>query len=276
MLDHGDLEGVSLVCAPGAGDPGDPVQVEVQRALLAHCEARRDRFAVLDGPPGAVDVAGLDPRAEVAESAFAAFYHPWLEVADPETGATAAAPPGGHVLGVFARTDAARGVWKAPAGEVVRGATGLAQALGDAEQELLNPRGVNLIRNFPGRGILVWGARTLSLDAEWKYVPVRRTLIFLEASIDRGLQWVVFEPNAEPTWARVRETVGRFLSDQWRAGAFQGRKPEEAFFVRCDATTMTQADIDNGRLVALVGVAMLKPAEFVVFRIGQWTAEAQS
>ena len=275
MLDHADLDGVSLVCAPGVGDPGNPAHVIIQRGLVAHCEARRDRFAVLDGPAGAVDLAGLDPRASVADSAFAAFYHPWIEIADPETGTPVMAPPGGHVLGVYARSDAERGVFEAPANEALVGATGLAQEIGDAAQEMLNPRGVNLIRRFPGRGILVWGARTLSSDPEWKYVPVRRLFIFLETSIDRGLQWVVFEPNAEPTWVQVRAAVEQFLLDQWRAGALQGPRPQDAFFVRCDRGTMTQADIDAGRLICEIGVAPVRPAEFVIFRIGQWTAEAQ-
>ena len=247
----------------------------IQRALIAHCEAQRFRFAVLDGPPGVVGLDALDPRATLGDSGYAAVYHPWIEVADPETGAAAAAPPGGHVLGVYARTDAARGVFKAPANEVVVGAQGLAQEIGDAGQDVLNPRGVNVIRRFSGRGIRVWGARTLSAASEWKYVPVRRLLIFLEASIHRGLDWVFFEPNAEPTWAYVRERAETFLTEQWRAGAFQGARPNEAFYVRCDRTIMTQADIDTGRLVVEIGVAPLKPAEFVIFRIGQWTAEAQ-
>jgi phage tail sheath protein FI len=274
MLDHEDMDHVSLVSAPGVGDPSHPDQLAVQRALVAHCEAGRHRFAVLEGPPGAADPAGLAPRATLGETGYAALYHPWIKVADPETGAPTQAPPGGHVLGVYARTDAERGVFKAPANQVVVGALAVAQEIGDAAQELLNPRGVNVIRKFSGRDIRVWGARTLSQNSEWKYVPVRRLFIFLERSIDRGLGWVVFEPNGEELWARVSDTVRLFLRGQWRAGAFQGRTEQEAFFVRCDASTMTQDDIDNGRLVAVIGVAPLKPAEFVIFRIGQWTAES--
>jgi len=275
-LDDEELAEASLVHAPGIGDPDDAGHVRILRALIAHCEGRGDRFAVLDGPAGSIDPATFDPRRVLGETAYAAVYHPWIDVADPDTGAAATAPPGGHVLGVYARTDLERGVFKAPAGETLRGAAGLAQVIDDAGQALLNPRGVNLIRSFAGRGILVWGARTLSPDAEWKYVPVRRTVIFLEHSIDRGIQWVVFEPNAEPTWVQVRAAVEQFLLDQWRGGALQGSRPQDAFYVRCDRGTMTQADIDTGRLVCEVGVALVRPAEFVIFRIGQWTAEAQS
>ena len=254
---------VALVYAPDAlATPG------LAQALIAHAERLRDRFAVLDAPCHGDPLA---PRAGW-DSRYAAYYHPWLTVADP-AGGTRLVPPGGHVLGIYVRVDIARGVFKAPANEVVAGALGLEREVTEAEQAVLNPAGVNVIRTVPGRGIRVWGARTLSSDPEWKYVNVRRLFIFLERSIDRGTQWVVFEPNGERLWARVTDTIRNFLRAQWRAGALQGRTEREAFFVKCDRTTMTQADLDSGRLICEIGVAPVKPAEFVIFRIGQWTAD---
>jgi len=167
-------------------------------------------------------------------------------------------------------SDAERGVHKAPANETVRGAAALEFQITKGEQDVLNPRGVNVIRAFPGRGIRIWGARTLSSDALWKYINVRRLFIYLEESIDEGTQWVVFEPNNEKLWVRVIATVTAFLTRVWRDGALMGTTPEEAFIVKCDRTTMTQNDIDNGRLICIIGVAPVKPAEFVTFRIAQW------
>ena len=178
-------------------------------------------------------------------------------------------PPGGHVAGVYARVDQEKGVHKAPANEVVNGALGLEFNITKGEQDVLNPRGVNCIRAFPGRGILIWGARTAASDPAWKYLNVRRLFIFVEKSIELGTQWVVFEPNDEKLWARVKQTINQFLMGVWRSGALMGTTEEEAFFVKCDRTTMTQNDIDNGRLVVLVGIAPVKPAEFVIFRIAQ-------
>jgi phage tail sheath protein FI len=179
------------------------------------------------------------------------------------------------VLGVYARVDAERGVFRAPANATVAGVVDLKSAVTDAEQDVLNPRGVNVIRRFPGRGILVWGARTLSSNALWKYVSVRRLLIFIERSIYEGTQWVIFEPNDEPVWARVRSTIRLFLRAQWRQGALLGATEDEAFFVRCDRTTMSQVDIDDGRLVCEIGIAPVRPAEFVIFRSFQHTAESE-
>ena len=193
----------------------------------------------------------------------------------PEPGPPRLIPPGGHVLGVYARTDSERGVFKAPANEVLRGVLDLEFAIDDATQDVLNPRGVNVTRNFPGRGIRVWGARTISSNALWKYVSVRRLFIFLERSIYEGTQWVVFEPNDDRLWARVVDTIRLFLRDQWRLGALFGRTEQEAFFITCDRTTMTLDDILNGRLICEIGVAPVRPAEFVVFRIFQSTAESQ-
>ena len=191
-----------------------------------------------------------------------------------------AIPPAGHVLGVYARTDIDRGVHKAPANEVVRGIVGLRRTVNKEQQDILNPYPVNInvIRDFRenNRGIRVYGGRVITSDSDWKYVNVRRLLIFIEASIERGLQWVVFEPNAEPLWARVRRVISNFLTVVWRNGALEGIKPEEAFFVKCDRTTMTQTDIDNGQLIVLVGVAPVKPAEFVIVRIGLWTARSDT
>ena len=171
----------------------------------------------------------------------------------------------------FASEGRHRGVWKAPANEVIELATGLERAISRVEQSRLNNLHANCLRHISERGVRVMGARTLSSDSDWKYVPVRRLLLFLESSIDRGLQWVVFEPNDEPTWARVRQAVTNFLITVWRSGALQGATADEAFFVRCDFTTMTQDDIDNGRLICEIGIAPVKPAEFVIFRIQQKT-----
>jgi phage tail sheath protein FI len=256
---------IALVYVPGAS-------IEVARKVVTHCEALRYRFGVLDGPFNLP--AGFEPRSAIGASSRAALYAPWLLVGDlADSRRSRAVPPGGHVAGAYARTDLARGVHKAPANEEIVGATGVTQAIDATAQERFNPRGVNVLREFPERGLRVWGARTLSADAEWKYVNVRRLFIYLEHSIDRGTQWAVFEPNGERTWARVRDSVRNFLRTVWREGALLGRTEDEAFFVRCDRTTMTQNDLENGRLICVVGAAPIKPAEFIVFRIGQHTAE---
>ena len=179
------------------------------------------------------------------------------------------------MLGVYARSDTERGVFKAPANEIVRGALDLENEINDEVQDTLNPKGVNVIRSFPGRGIRVWGARTITSNALWKYVSVRRLFIFLERSIYENTQWVVFEPNDDRLWARVTDTIRLFLRTQWRLGALFGRTEQEAFFITCDRTTMTQDDILNGRLICEIGIAPVRPAEFVIFRVFQNTAEAQ-
>ena len=199
---------------------------------------------------------------------------PWIRVFDADSGAEKLVPPGGHITGIYARNDVERGVFKAPANVVVRGALELQFDLTDSQQAQLNPRGVNVIRSFRERGLLVWGARTLSADPLWKYVNVRRLFIFIEASIYRGTQWVVFEPNDERLWARVRQTITEFLRTQWRAGALSGATEEEAFFVKVDRSTMSDDDINNGRLIAEIGIAPTRPAEFVIFRIAQLTSSA--
>ena len=247
----------------------------------------RYRFAVLDGrqPPND-SLADVRAQRQQFDTKYAALYHPWLLTANPFPKTPAAVgqpyqvPPTGHVLGVYARTDVERGVHKAPANEVVRGINGVQRMLSKGEQDILNPSPVNInvIRDFRpnNRGIRIWGGRVITSDTDWKYVNVRRLLIFIEHSLDRGLQWVVFEPNAEPLWARVRRAIASFLRVVWRNGALEGTKVEEAFFVKCDRTTMTQADIDNGRLICVIGVAPVKPAEFVIIQIGLWTAHADT
>jgi len=259
---------VALVYAPGVGD-------DIAAAVVEHCDRLRFRFAIVDAPEGVVDDSALQPRERIADSTHAAFYYPWIIVADPDTGERRPLPPGGHVLGVYARTDAERGVFKAPANEVLRGAVGLERDVGEGAQDELGRRGVNLIRDFPERGIRVWGARTLSSDSQWKYVNVRRLFIFLERSIYEGTRWVVFEPNDERLWQRVIDTIRLFLRGQWRSGALAGRTEKEAFFIRCDRTTMTQDDILNGRLICEIGIATVRPAEFVILRFLQRTAEAR-
>jgi phage tail sheath protein FI len=216
------------------------------------------------------------PRRKITDTKYAALYYPWIHISDPKTGARKIVPPGGHVLGVYARTDSERGVFKAPANEILRGVLELTADIDDNKQDTLNPRGINAIRQFPGRGIRVWGARTLTSDALWKYVSVRRLFIFLERSIYEGTRWVVFEPNDDRLWARVIDTIRLFLRTQWRLGALFGRTEEEAFFITCDRTTMTQDDILYGRLICEIGIAPVRPAEFVIFRILQHTAEAQN
>ncbi|MGL4790221.1 MAG: phage tail sheath family protein, partial [Anaerotignaceae bacterium] len=206
------------------------------------------------------------------DSEYAAMYHPWVKVLDPLTKNTTAIPPSGSIAGVYARTDSTRGVHKAPANEIVSACVGLDCNYTAGEQDILNPKGVNLIRSFPGQGIRVWGARTVSSNSLWRYVNVRRLFIFIEESIRVSTNWVVFEPNDQILWLRVRRTIELFLTDLWRAGALSGGTAEDAFFVDIGANTMTQGDIDNGRLICVIGIAPVKPAEFVIFRITQKTS----
>ncbi|MGV8174268.1 MAG: phage tail sheath subtilisin-like domain-containing protein [Methanothrix sp.] len=257
-----ELDDISIVCIPD--EPKFPAAIA--DALVTQCENRKDRIAILQAEQSSTDIPKLRPSKATK---YAAFYYPWIKILDPLTGMPMLVPPGGHVAGVYARVDQDKGVHKAPANEVVNGALGLEFNITKGEQDVLNPRGVNCIRAFPGRGILIWGARTAASDPAWKYVNVRRLFIFVEKSIELGTQWVVFEPNDEKLWARVKQTINQFLSGVWRSGALMGTTEDEAFFVKCDRTTMTQSDIDNGRLIVLVGIAPVKPAEFVIFRIAQ-------
>jgi phage tail sheath protein FI len=279
LAEFEQLEDISIVAAPGHSAYSASFQA-IQQALISHAERRRAyRIVVLDTPPDLAVSEASNVRAAI-DSTYAALYYPWITIANPlwrpgldQVPREINVPPSGHLCGIYARTDNERGVWKPPANEVVRGALRFESDINFAEQEVLNPLGVNCLRYFPGRGFRVWGARTASSDPEWKYVNVRRYFIYLEASIDRGTQWAVFEPNGQALWANVKETIASFLYNEFLSGALLGSTPEEAFFVRCDRSTMTQADLDNGRLIALVGVAALKPAEFVIFRIGQKTAD---
>jgi uncharacterized protein len=275
-----NIEEVSILAVPGRTTPA------VQQALIDQCEAQLYRFAVLDGPPPPDDsIADVQNLRQQFDTKYAALYHPWLLIEDPfptnlQQIANFPIPPSGSVMGVYARTDDDRGVHKAPANEVVNGIIGLQRTLYKGEQDILNPFPVNInvIRDFrkDNRSIRIWGARVITSDPDWIYVNVRRLMIFLEQSLNIGLQWVVFEPNAEPLWARVKRTITNFLTTVWRNGALEGTKPEEAFFVKCDSTTMTQDDIDNGRLIVVIGVAPVRPAEFVIIRIGLWTAGSQT
>lgn len=263
-----DFAEITLVAAPGVATD------EVTRLLVDHvARPSRYRFAVLDAPKGAT-VAQVQAFRAAYDSKHAALYYPWVLAADPLGGAPIALPPSGFACAIFARTDAMRGVWKAPANEVVTGALGLERDITTRMQEVLNPAGVNCFRALSGRGIRIWGGRTMSSDPEWKYVNVRRLMTYLESSLDKGLQWAVFEPNAPELWAKIAQAATDFLSNLWRNGGLLGAKAEEAFFVRCDRSTMTQADLDAGRLVCLIGVAVVRPAEFVIFRVGQNTAGA--
>ncbi|GLF96825.1 phage tail sheath family protein [Streptomyces yaizuensis] len=271
------VDAVSMVAVPdlmGAYQRGliDLEQVKaVQLALIAHCELMGDRMAVLDTPPGLnaqqvrtwrMETAGYDTR-------YAALYYPWITIFDPSSGQSRSVPPSGHMAGVWARNDVERGVHKAPANEVVRGAVDLELQITRGEQDLLNPTGVNCIRAFPGRGIRVWGARTLSSDAAWRYLNVRRYFNYLEESILIGTQWVVFEPNDQALWARIRRNISAFLVTEWRSGALFGHRAEDAFYVKCDEETNPAESVDLGRVVCEIGIAPVKPAEFVVFRMAQ-------
>jgi phage tail sheath protein FI len=274
------IDDIAIVAAPGSSAFAS--RDAIRNALIAHAEGRRMyRIAVLDTDSGLNAGAARDARSTI-DSKYAALYYPWVVISNPnarpgrdDIPREIALPPSGFLCGIYARNDIERGVHKAPANEVVRGALRFEREVSFGEQEMLNPLGVNCLRFFPGRGYRVWGARTASSDPEWKYVNIRRYFNYLEASIDRSTQWAVFEPNGERLWANIRETIASFLYNEWRNGALLGAKAEDAYFVRCDRSTMTQNDLDNGRLVCLIGVAALKPAEFVIFRIGQKTADAR-
>jgi hypothetical protein len=248
----------------------------VQLKMIAHCELMGDRVAVLDAPPGLNAQQVQEWRTDEAgyDSKYATLYWPWIKVSDPLSGQGIFVPPSGHMAGIWARNDDTRGVHKAPANEVIRGAISLELQLTKAEHDLLNPKGINCIRAFPGRGIRVWGARTLSSDPAWRYVNVRRLFNYVEESVLEGTQWVVFEPNDLRLWQRVKRTVNAFLLRTWRDGALFGATPEEGFYVKCDAETNPPEVIDAGQLVVEIGIAPVKPAEFVIFRIAQFSGGA--
>jgi len=265
FLDNTD---VSIMAVPGI------TSANVQLSLVAHCEKLSSRFAVLDVPMTARTVADILQHRDIVDSDYCAMYHPWLQVFDPLDKKDTFIPPSGSMMGIYARSDNSRGVHKAPANEVVANCTGLFVNYNVAEQDFLNPKGVNLIRKFPGAGIRVWGARTASSKPLWKYVNVRRLFIYIEESIKANTNWVVFEPNDTALWSRVKRTIEIFLEGIWRTGALVGGSPADAFFVDVGPNTMSKDDIDNGRLICVIGIAPVKPAEFVIFRITQKTEEA--
>ena len=272
------IDDISIVAAPGASTGWTPgtdqtVAQAVNGSVTTHCAKMLYRVAALDTPPGLLPDDALAFR-NLRSSNYASIYYPWITIANPADGTPLDVPPAAYMAGIWGRSDNNFGVIKAPANEVVNSAIDFEMRINKAQQELLNPEGVNCLRFFPGPGFLVWGARTISDDPEWKYLSMRRYFNYLEKSIDEGTQWVVFEINGPALWDAVRHSVEGFLLNEWKSGALLGSKPEQAFYVRCDATTMTQDDLDNGRLICLIGVAAAKPAEFVIFRISQWTASA--
>jgi phage tail sheath protein FI len=278
------LEDVTMICAPDlmssyqAGEIDMKGVQAVQQALIDYCELVRYCFAILDAPPGLMPQEIKEWRNTVNyDSTRAALYYPWIEVADltGSNGRTRHVPPSGYVAGVYARTDATRGVHKAPANEIVRGCLGLEVQVTKGEHDLLNPIGVNVIRSFPGRGIRIWGARTLSSDPAWRYIPVRRLFNMIEESIEKGTQWVVFEPNDPFLWGRVSRDVRAFLTMVWRSGALFGLTPEQAFYVKCDEETNPPEARDLGQMAVEIGISPVKPAEFVIFRVSQWSGDAQ-
>ncbi|MGE3857533.1 MAG: phage tail sheath family protein [Dehalococcoidia bacterium] len=254
----------------------------IQTAMIAHAEKSGDRLAILDTPPSLGPSAAASWRSETAmyDSKFAALYYPWIKIGNPfakpdnDEPKMLTIPPSGHLAGIWARNDATRGVWKAPANEVVRGVLDVEMKITTVEQEQLNPIGVNCIRPFGARGTRVWGARTLSSDPSWRYVPVRRMFNFVEKTILMGTNWVVFESNDEALWQRVKRTINAFLIGLYRDGALAGTSPGDAFYVKCDAETNPPSSVDEGKLVVEIGIAPLKPAEFVIFRIAQWQGGA--
>jgi len=269
MINENDI---SIVAVPGQ------TSVTLQKALIAHCEQMRYRFAVLDSDKGA-KLSAVQKHRQNYDTTYAAFYYPWLTIADPFgiKGDEINVAPSGHMLGVYARTDVQRGVHKAPANEVVKSILSFETRLTKGEQDVLNPAHINCFRDFRdvNRGLRIYGARTLSSDPQWPYINVRRLFLFLEKSVDSSMQWAVFEPNAEPLWATVKRSLVNFLNTVWRSGALEGVTQDEAFYVNVGLDTMSQTDIDNGRLIVEIGVAPTKPAEFVIFRFSQKTREAQ-
>ena len=260
-------DSVSIIAVPGITIP------EVVVALVSHCENEKNRFAVLDIPQELRKTGDIIEYRNMIDSTYAAMYHPWIQVYDRVAKKPAYIPPSGAVMGVYSRTDVSRGVHKAPANETIA-CTGLSVNYTTGEQDILNPAGVNLIRALPGQGIRIWGARTASSNSAFKYVNIRRLFIFVEQSIRMSTNWVVFEPNYSSLWARVQMTVSSFLESMFRAGMLAGDSPAEAFYVNIGTSTMSQDDIMNGRLICEIGIAPSRPAEFVIFRVTQFTAGA--
>ncbi|MBD5527294.1 MAG: phage tail sheath family protein [Lachnospiraceae bacterium] len=258
---------VSMLAIPGITDP------EVIVSLVTHCENLKSRVAVFDMPKDMYKPKDLIEYRNVIDSTYAAMYHPWIQVFDRSSNKSDFVPPSGAVMGIYSRTDVNRGVHKAPANEIVF-CTGLKVNYTKAEQDILNPEGVNLIRAIPGQGIRVWGARTASSSTAFKYVNVRRLFIYVEESIKANTNWVVFEPNDAALWQRVSLTISSFLDSMWRTGMLAGSTPSEGYFVEIGSSTMSRDDIMNGRLICNIGIAPSRPAEFVIFRVTQHTAES--
>lgn len=254
------VEEVSIIYSPNA-----QAVAGLADALISHCERLRSRFAIFDS------LKGQDSSivTKTHESSFAAMYYPWIYVKQSKTRQMFLVPPGGHVAGIYARSDIEKGVHTAPANQIIKGAVDLELTMKSYQQDNLSLQSINCIRKFEGRGTRVWGARTLSSDPEWKYVNVRRLMIYLEQSIKNGTTWVTFEPNNAVTWAKVKAQTENFLTQTWEGGMLMGTSAKEAYFVRCDQTTMNQNDLDNGRINILIGVAVTKPAEFIILRITQ-------
>ena len=275
---------VTMVCVPDlmAAYQAGHISMEgvkaVQQSVLDHCANMKDRFAIIDCPPGInpQDMKAWRMKDAGYDSKYGAVYYPWIKVANPlGNGEGILVPPCGHMAGIYARSDTERGVHKAPANEVIRGAIDLETKITKSEQDSLNPVGINCIRAFPGRGIRVWGARTLSSDAQWRYINVRRLFNFIEESIELGTQWVVFEPNDMDLWERIKRDIRAFLTRVWRDGALFGATPDEAFYVKCDEELNTVEIRDAGQVIIDIGIAPVKPAEFVIFRISQWAGGAE-
>lgn len=291
-----EIDGISLVAAPGRTDVAD------YEAIIAHAEKMQDRFAILDGPQAFDDAVALTEVATLGAAAgedrgandakasgekgrglrprnseYAAFYYPWIYCRDPlDAKSVVAQPPSGHLAGIYARGDRLRGVHKAPANEPIRGCLGLTYRLTREEQGLLNPKGVNCLRHFRDAGVLVWGARTLAdASSESRYINVKRTMMMIRESISEGTRWTVFEPNDRTLWNTIKREIGSFLRGLWREGALMGATPEQAYFVKCDEETNPADSIAAGRVVAVIGVALVRPAEFVIFRISQWVGGEQ-
>jgi hypothetical protein len=276
------IDEITIVCCPDlvaiAQERNGASLRDQQGALIAHCEAAGNRMAILDAPPTLQFREMLEWRMEEGayDSNSAALYYPWIRVVDPLSDQPVAVPPSGHVAGVWARTDVTRGVFKAPANEVVLEADGLSSEITDDEQGALNRAGVNCIRSFPGRGIRVWGSRTLSSDPEWRYLNIRRLFTYITQSIREGTRWGVFEPNDEQLWKSIRRDISAFLTRMWSEGALFGSSPEQGFYVKCDEETNTPEAVKAGQVVMEIGIAPVKPAEFMSFRISQLTAAAQN
>ncbi len=276
------FDDITMLCVPDLMStmPGQTLDLEmvkaVQTMMIGHCEQMGDRVAVLDAPPDMNPQEIKKWRMETAgfDSSYAALYYPWIQVMDPVTNRPIHVPPTGHVAGVWARNDNTRGVHKAPANEVIRGVTNLSYTVTKGEQDTLNPVGVNCIRAFPGMGYRIWGARTLSSDPAWRYINVRRLFNYIEKSLQLGTMWTVFEPNDQRLWNRIRRDISSFLMGVYSQGALFGATPAQAFYVKVDEELNPAHSRDLGQLVIEIGVSPVKPAEFVIFRISQWSAEA--